>query len=359
MSREIETLAEFAEVLEASSLAGCVVQSLDLAAHDAALAVTEVTGASFLGCRFSPGRAEDLARRGALVFPALPEVPFDPYRAHLYAAPDLYDAPAYADCFDARVYAWSRAAGTPPTAADSLAMALHDHAMTDALDELALPGPVVGIMGGHALGRDTTTYADAARLAQHLAEAGLTILTGGGPGAMEAANLGAWFAGRDGLSEALDVLATVPTFRPSIDDWVARARAVRERWPAPAALSLAIPTWFYGHEPPNAFASHIAKYFANALREDTLLARCDGGIVFLPGAAGTVQEIFQAITPRFYAPAGSPISPLVFVGRQQWTQTIPVWPAVSALAAGRPLADHIHLVDSLDEVAQVLQASVR
>ena len=33
-------------------------------------------------------------------------------------------------------------------------------------------------------------------------------------------------------------------------------------------LSLGVPTWFYGHEPPNLFATRIAKFFTNALRED-------------------------------------------------------------------------------------------
>lgn len=56
------------------------------------------------------------------------------------------------------------------------------------------------------------------------------------------------------------------------------------RWPiASAGRSLSIPTWFYGHEPTNVFATEIAKYFSNALREDTLLHRCGGGVVFLPG----------------------------------------------------------------------------
>ena len=51
------------------------------------------------------------------------------------------------------------------------------------------------------------------------------------------------------------------------------------------ATRWACPTWFYGHEPPNVFADHVAKYFRNAIREDVLLQVCDAGIVFLPGAA--------------------------------------------------------------------------
>jgi hypothetical protein len=54
-----------------------------------------------------------------------------------------------------------------------------------------------------------------------------------------------------------------------------------------------VATWWYGHEPPNVFASAIAKFFQHAVREATLLRRCDGGIADLPGAAGTVQEVFH------------------------------------------------------------------
>ncbi len=68
---------------------------------------------------------------------------------------------------------------------------------------------------------------------------------------------------------------------------------------------LAIPTWLYGHEPANLFAAQIAKYFSNAIREDTILRLSRGGIVFAPGLAGTVQEIFQAATKTFYATDGS------------------------------------------------------
>ncbi len=102
------------------------------------------------------------------------------------------------------------------------------------------------------------------------------------------------------LDEALALLGAVPGYQPDLDAWVASAYAIRERWPvADAGTSLSIPTWFYGHEPSNLFATGIAKYFANALREDTLLHRCRGGIVYLPGKAGTVQEIFQAVTENF------------------------------------------------------------
>ena len=100
----------------------------------------------------------------------------------------------------------------------------------------------------------------------------------------------------------------MPSFAPSIAPWAQLAlglhdeimEAGRER----AVSSVGIPTWFYGHEPPNVFCDAIGKYFSNAIREDGLLARCTAGLVVLEGAAGTVQEIFQAATRLYYAPAG-------------------------------------------------------
>ena len=107
-----------------------------------------------------------------------------------------------------------------------------------------------------------------------------------------------------------------------------------------AGRSLSIPTWFYGHEPTNVFATEIAKYFSNALREDTLLHRCEGGVVFLPGLAGTVQEIFQAVTENFYAADASLLAPLILVGRQYWTDSYPAWPLLQRLGAGRAMGEH-------------------
>lgn len=122
------------------------------------------------------------------------------------------------------------------------------------------------------------------------------------------------------------------------------------------ARSVGIPTWFYGHEPPNVFCDVIAKFFSNALREEGLIARARRGVVVLPGAAGTVQEIFQSVTPLYYAVPGEPLPPLVLVGREHWTQTVPVWPAVQALGAGRDMAEAIHLVEELDEAAAIVMA---
>ena len=115
-----------------------------------------------------------------------------------------------------------------------------------------------------------------------------------------------------------------------------------------------MPTWFYGHEPTGVFATEIAKYFTNALREDTLLHRCRGGIVYLPGQAGTVQEIFQAVTENFYAADPAEVAPMVLVGVDYWTTTFPAWPLLRALGADRELGAVIACVDDVDEAADLL-----
>jgi predicted Rossmann-fold nucleotide-binding protein len=356
---EIDSQADFdAHSQVGARMSGWVVQSLDLRRRSAMLLAHDPRGAVFLGCHFEPKVEEELRRRGALLFPRLPDLPFDPYRPTLYDADALYGSGPYAQSPDAAVYAWSKAA-QPASLAHALSASLHDHAITDALDDATAgtdPSRLVGVMGGHALQRGEPGFANAVVLGGLLARAGLTVLTGGGPGAMEAANLGAYLSPwPDALPSALELLAAAPTYHAAMDAWLGAARAVQERWPADGAgLSLSIPTWFYGHEPTNVFATGIAKYFANALREDTLLHRCRGGIVYLPGRAGTVQEIFQAVTENFYAADASLVAPMVLVGVDYWTRTYPAWPLLQALGADRAMGAVVHCVDTVEEAAALL-----
>jgi hypothetical protein len=50
---------------------------------------------------------------------------------------------------------------------------------------------------------------------------------------------------------------------------------------------------------------------------------------------------------------------MVLVGREYWTEELPAWPLLRRLAEGRAMADHVHLVDDLDEVAGILAAPAR
>jgi predicted Rossmann-fold nucleotide-binding protein len=106
----------------------------------------------------------------------------------------------------------------------------------------------------------------------------------------------------------------------------------------------------------NVFATTIAKYFSNALREDTLIHRCGGGVVYLPGLAGTVQEIFQAVTENFYAADASLVTPLILMGREYWTEVYPAWPLLQRLGAGRPMGKLIFCVDDVKEAFDLLTA---
>ncbi|MGY2875422.1 putative Rossmann-fold nucleotide-binding protein [Marmoricola sp. URHA0025 HA25] len=351
---EIETLAELDELVShgTTSLAGVHLQSVDLSGRADVLARLEVSRAVFLGCRFTPRSEADIRARGALVFPSVPDLPFDPYRGALYTPAELYRGleDGYAATLDAVTYAWSV---SPRSLDRSLAMALHDHAIDDAVEEFAAGRRLVGVMGGHAVPRDSPAYLAAARLGQDLGSR-FTVLSGGGPGAMEAANLGAWLASATGeeLVAAVSAVAAVPDFAPDVTAWARAAFSVREQWPD-GTVSLGIPTWFYGHEPPNVFAAAVAKYFHNALREDMLVRLCRAGIVFLPGAAGTVQEIFQAACANYY---GEPalVAPMVLVGRDHWTARLPVWQLLDVLGEGRAFGPRLHLVDDPAEVLPVL-----
>jgi predicted Rossmann-fold nucleotide-binding protein len=360
---EVDTLEQFDDLVGrgAERMRGWRVQGVDLRGRSAQLRAMLPAGSLFVGVDLDEDDESWLREHGALVFHDIPDVPFDAYRSELYTPDELYrglDAHGYAATPDSHIYGWARSRGRGRPGL--LAAALHDHAIDEALDERLKGVRAVGVMGGHAVDRASGDYAGAARLGRALAQAGLHVVTGGGPGAMEAANLGAYLSAVDdgAVDDALETLggARARSFRPSVTPWAKAAFAVRSRHPD-GADSTGIPTWFYGHEPPNAFATGIAKYFQNALREDTLLRRCEAGIVFLPGAAGTVQEIFDDACENYYADTAT-VAPMVLVGRAYWTEHVPVWPLLAALARDRAMEGHVHLADSaVDAVAYVADNS--
>ncbi|GGK35527.1 hypothetical protein GCM10010124_30270 [Pilimelia terevasa] len=375
---EVETLDELAGHVAKGTLAGLTVQGLRLdgpAAPD--LAGVDVADALFVACAFAdPAVPADLVRRGGHVVPGCADAPYPSQPGHLYTPAELaagFAAHGFAGMYDTVVYRHFRAAGgATPAVREALAQRMHDHGVDNALADATRgwlarhgPGSIVGVMGGHAEPRGSAPYRMAAVLGWELARAGKLVLTGGGPGVMEAANLGAYLSGRpaEALGAAIDRLARAPDFGDH-DPYTAAALEVRAGFPAAdrggddwaRAGGLSIPTWLYGHEPANLFAGRIAKYFSNAIREDTILRLARGGIVFAPGRAGTVQEVFQAATKTFYGTDGVS-GAYVFLDRHFWTHTLPVEALLRPLLGLSPdgdLSTALHLTDDVREAVAVL-----
>ena len=117
---EIESLEELDRAAERAEAAGgsmsdWQVQGLDLTGREDVLLRLDPRGALFLGCTMSEAAADRLRTGGALVFPTVPDVPFDPWRASLYTPAELYDglADGYDRTTDAKVYAWTRTSRPP------------------------------------------------------------------------------------------------------------------------------------------------------------------------------------------------------------------------------------------------------
>jgi predicted Rossmann-fold nucleotide-binding protein len=363
---EFETVAKLdAHLSEGRPLTHCVFQGLDLRLHTAALTAGRLTGSAFLGCLLEPAVVTHALADKALVVPRPEGIPYDPFRGSLYSVEqDLYagyvtgQPGGYAITRDARIYAHFCATGrsAPRSILESLYRRLHDHGMSDALEEALEGHRVVAIMGGHRLARDSEEFRLVALLGRALSRAGILIVTGGGPGAMEAAHLGAWHAGRrdEDLDTAIAILSHAPLHTP-IEPWLDTALEVRRRFDGGRpGVSIGIPTWHYGHEPSNVFPTAIAKYFANSEREEGLLTVATHGVVFAPGSAGTIQEIFQDAAQNHYRTAGF-ASPMIFLGTQYWQHTKPVYPLLEQLAAAADYRSLLWLTDRVDDAVEAIR----
>jgi len=172
---------------------------------------------------------------------------------------------------------------------------------------------------------------------------------------MEASNLGAWLANGpdDLLSPALEALSVAPGY--SDDGFNAAAVRVIEMHPE-GASSLAIPTWFYGHEPSNQFSTHLAKYFSNGLREDGLLAIARYGVIYAPGSAGTTQEIFMDAAQNHYGTFEF-VSPMAFLGVDRYQKETGLFETLKRLAEGKAYREMLTLSDDADEVADFIESN--
>ncbi|MEU7728121.1 hypothetical protein AB0B78_23200 [Streptomyces sp. NPDC040724] len=265
-------------------------------------------------------------------------------RTTLYTADELLegflpdDELGFTETYDFSVYRrFVKDGGAAPFSPEvRLRQAAHDAGISGALAEyLGTAPPLVGVMGGHSLSRKEPAYLLVADLARHLTRNDFLIATGGGPGAMEAAHLGAMFADADdaAMEEALAVIGGIPKL-PRLNGelfgadgsvlperredlraahlWLEAALQAKDLCPGQHGKSLAIPTWKYGQEPTTPFATVYAKYFQNSIREEALVARARTGIIYARGGGGTIREIFQDVEENYYEEDTAKFTPMIF-----------------------------------------------
>ncbi len=297
------------------------------------------------------------------VMPDPTSLPFNPLRKTLYSVHDLFagfsdgDVASYAACRDVKILRYFVTNGKNPSrhSGASTLEALHDNSISSAVQRLlGMQKRVVGIMGGHSMARGTPAFVAIAHVAYDLARAGFLVASGGGPGAMEATHLGALLSTHppEDLDDAIKALRSAATLPRDAGKLVGKDGRIDTtvavelyRWFAPAFRlatsifadsatapepSLAVPTWLYGYEPTTPFASHIAKYFQNSVREDGLVTMARSGIVYAEGSAGTVQEIFQDVAKNCFGD----FCPMAFLSAAKtdfWSKTLPVEPLVEAI----------------------------
>jgi len=277
----------------------------------------------------------------------------------------------YALSKDFAIYREFVSSGGPLPASLSIraAQAQHDAAIADALRVFlkTVQRPLVGIMGGHSLPRNAAAYKAIAYLARDLAREHFLLVTGGGPGVMEAAHLGVAFSSfptLGPLDDAIDQISAVPN-APALDslfaedwsirqdkldaiaqarEWLKAALDVRAKAPAILPVSLAIPTWLYGAEPTMPFATHYAKYFQNSLREEALVNNSRAGIIYGRGGGGTMREIFQDVERNYYATKLDDLTPMIFFDGDDFWRTDPKIGQTGAEKPGiqvEPMVRHI------------------
>jgi len=144
----------------------------------------------------------------------------------------------------------------------------------DAVDKIDRPG--VTIFGSARVPEDHAVYEAAQDVGRRFAEAGFAVVTGGGPGVMEAANRGAHEAG--GLSIGFNIdLPHEQHENPYVD---------------------------------------VAVTFKHFYARKTMLVKAAEGFVMFPGGFGTLDELFEALT---LIQTGKVLNfPVVLFGRDHW-----------------------------------------
>ncbi|PIZ75357.1 hypothetical protein COY05_04440 [Candidatus Peregrinibacteria bacterium CG_4_10_14_0_2_um_filter_38_24] len=360
MIKEIKSVKELLN--EGNVLLNLTIQDLDFKKEKLDWANIKLANTTFLGCDMDDETESILRQKGAIIYPKVVGLPYNPYRKSLYTWEELIQGNDMesGEILDTKIYNHFVSFKNSGDINEALCERIHDHAIDDAIYDIIGIGEdgmtkkkCVGIMGGHSVLRDDPAYEKVAMVSKKLAGKGYLILSGGGPGIMEAANLGAYLAGKTDaqLTEAIEILKVAPRYQD--ENYIVQSKKVIDMYPT-GVENIAIPTWFYGHEPLNIFATSIAKYFSNAIREDVLLAVALHGIIYGPGSAGTVQEIFTDAAQDHYSSFGW-VSPMIFFGKKFWSEDCKVYELVSDLSKGLKYHDMLAISDDTDEVVKFIE----
>ncbi len=179
---------------------------------------------------------------------------------------------------------------------------------------LAELGPAISVFGSARTAVDTPGYALAEEVGRLLAQAGYAVITGGGPGAMEAANKGACEAG--GVSVGLGI--ELP-FEQGMNRWV-----------------------------------DLGVNFRYFFARKTMFVKYARGFVVLPGGFGTFDELFEALT--LVQTRKVTDFPLVLVGVDYWRGlldwlrgTVLEWGAINPADL-----DRLQLTDDAEEAVRMV-----
>jgi len=214
--KEISNLTDFASWAAGSpEKEPAAIQDLDLGAFADVMNGKTFPDSIFLSCDMKASMAGHVVQSGGIVIPDLKGFSFGVHRKSLYSVDELFagfdldDPRGYEATYDFKVYQEYCCHGKSPRSINtSLARRLHDHSVTEALEKELEGKKVVAIMGGHGMERQDPFYAKVATVSRELTRAGFLMVSGGGPGAMEATHLGAYFAAReqDELAAAIEII---------------------------------------------------------------------------------------------------------------------------------------------------------
>lgn len=203
---------------------------------------------------------------------------------------------------------------------DELALFTHDSwrvfrilsEFVEGFETMTTIGPSVSIFGSAKLPPESPYYQMAIDVAQHVAQKGFAIITGGGPGIMEAANKGAQSVNGASCGLAIDL-----PFEARPNDYIDLKYRLNFRY-----------------------------FFVRKV----MFIRYAQGYVFLPGGFGTLDELFEALT--LIQTKKIKAFPIYLMGKNYWVEMLK-WIELTMLAEGCITEEDFNLFKITDDPEEV------